>query len=90
MARANRLKAELRTIFGGGEDMAETECACANFERLEGSAVRIYVALYLEETGVDEKAGKTYYFCKHCGRPWTQEVVAGRPTLTRMETEFNV
>ena len=40
--------------------MAETECACANFERLEGSAVRIYVALYLEETGVDEKAGKTY------------------------------
>jgi hypothetical protein len=70
--------------------MAETECACANFERLEGSAVSIYVALYLEETGVDEKAGKTYYVCKHCGRPWTQEIVVGKPTLTRMETEFNV
>ena len=70
--------------------MAETECACANFERLEGSAVRIYIALYLEETGVDEKAGKTYYVCKRCGRPWTQEAAGDRPLLTRMETEFNV
>jgi hypothetical protein len=70
--------------------MAETECACANFERLESSAVRIYIALYLEETGVDEKAGKTYYICKYCGRPWTREIIGGNPTLTRMETEFNV
>ena len=70
--------------------MAETECACANFERLERSAVRIYVALYLEETGVDEKAGKTYYVCIHCGRPWTRETIGAKPTLTRMETEFNV
>ena len=70
--------------------MTETECACANFERLDGSAVRIYVALYLEETGVDEKADKTYYICKFCGRPWTQEIVGGIPRLMRMETEFNV
>ncbi|MBO0726803.1 MAG: hypothetical protein J2P52_14460 [Blastocatellia bacterium] len=70
--------------------MADTECLCANFERLDGSAVRIYVELYLEETGVDEKAGKTYYICKICGRPWTQEIVGGVPMLTRMETEFNV
>jgi hypothetical protein len=70
--------------------MSEPECPCANFERLEGSAVRIYVALYLEETGVDEKAGKTYYVCKRCGRPWTQEITGGIPSLTRMETEFNV
>jgi hypothetical protein len=70
--------------------MSETECACANFERLEGSAVRIYVALYLEETSVDEKAAKTYYVCKRCGRPWTQEIIGGMPSLTRMETEFEV
>ncbi|MGH9754538.1 MAG: hypothetical protein ACREA2_17300 [Blastocatellia bacterium] len=70
--------------------MAVTECVCANFEQLEGSAVRIYIALNQEETGVDEKAGKTYYVCKHCGRPWTQEIIGGRPKLTRMETEFNV
>ncbi len=70
--------------------MAETECACARFERLEASAVRIYIALHLEETGVDEKTGKKYYVCKRCGRPWTQEVIGGVPTLTRMETEFNV
>jgi hypothetical protein len=70
--------------------MAEIECACANFERLERSAVRMYVALYLEETGVDEKAGKTYYVCKYCGRPWTQEIINGAPRLTRMETEYNV
>jgi hypothetical protein len=70
--------------------MAKTECACASFERLEHSAVRIYIALCLEETGVDEKACKTYYVCKHCGRPWTQETIGGVPTLTRMETEFNV
>ena len=70
--------------------MAETQCVCANFERLEGSAVGIYVALYLEETGVDEKSGKTYYVCKYCGRPWTQEIVVGKTTLTRMETEYNV
>jgi hypothetical protein len=70
--------------------MSETECACANFERLEGPEVRIYIALYLDETGVDEKAGKTYYVCKRCGRPWTQEIRGGMPSLTRMETEFNV
>jgi hypothetical protein len=68
--------------------MAETECVCANFERLEGSAVRIYIALYLEETGADEKAGKSYYLCKRCGRPWTQEIIGDIPTLIRMETEF--
>jgi hypothetical protein len=70
--------------------MTETGCVCANIERLKGSEVRIYIALYLEETGVDEKAGKTYYVCKHCGRPWTQETIGGAPTLTRTETEFNV
>jgi hypothetical protein len=70
--------------------MTNTQCACVNFERLDGSAVRIYIALYLEETGVDEKAGKTYYVCKYCGRPWTEDTDAGHSTLTRMETEFNV
>jgi hypothetical protein len=70
--------------------MTNTQCPCANFERLDGSAVRIYIALYLEETGVDEKAGKTYYICKYCGRPWTQETAGEAPTLTRMETEYNV
>jgi hypothetical protein len=70
--------------------MTETQCPCANFERLQGSAVRIYIALYLEETGVDEKPGKTYYVCKYCGRPWTEETNGGNSTLTRMETEFNV
>jgi hypothetical protein len=70
--------------------MTNTQCPCAGFERLDGSAVRIYIALYLEETGVDEKAGKTYYVCKYCGRPWTQETVMSSSTLTRMETEYNV
>jgi hypothetical protein len=70
--------------------MTDTQCPCANFERLEGSAVRIYIALYLEETGVDEKADKAYYICKYCSRPWTLEIKKGASTLTRMETEYNV
>jgi hypothetical protein len=74
--------------------MTDTQCPCANFERLEGSAVRIYIALYLEETSVDEKADKAYYICKYCGRPWTLEKILeikkGGSTLTRMETEYNV
>ena len=70
--------------------MAETQCPCAKFERLEGSAVGIYVTLYLEETGVDEKADKVYYICKYCGRPWTLEIKGSASTLTRMETEYNV
>jgi hypothetical protein len=70
--------------------MADSVCPCAKFERLDGSAIRIYIALYLEETSVDEKAAKTYYVCKYCGRPWTEETVMGNTTLTRMETEFNV
>jgi len=70
--------------------MTEIECACAKFERLEGAAIELYTAQFLEETGVDEKAGKTYYACKLCGSPWTQEMVEGKPFLTRMETEFNV
>jgi len=70
--------------------MDEVICMCEKLERLEGGGVRIFIAQYLEETGVDEKDGKTYYACKVCGRPWTQEMVGGQPILTRMETEFNV
>ena len=70
--------------------MTEIECACEKFERLEGVAVQLYIEQFLEETGVDETAGKTYYACKRCGRPWTQEMVEGKPVLTRMETEFIV
>ncbi|MGH9767237.1 MAG: hypothetical protein ACREAB_07360 [Blastocatellia bacterium] len=70
--------------------MTEIVCVCEKFERLEGLDVRVYIAQFLEETGVDEQAGKTYYACKRCGRPWMQETVEGKPTLTRMETEFNV
>lgn len=70
--------------------MTEIECACEKFERLEGAAVQAYISQFLEKTGVDEKAGKTYYACKRCGRPWVREMVEGKPSLTRMETEFNV
>ena len=56
--------------------MAETECACANFERLEGSAVRIYIALYLEETGVDEKSLFTKF--------WIGESKTTRNVLARI------
>ena len=70
--------------------MTEIECMCAKIDRLEGSAAQIYVTLYLEETGVDEKSGRTYYVCKFCGRPWTQELIDEKPFLMRMETEFNV
>jgi len=70
--------------------MTETECICAKFDRLEGSAAQIYVTLFLIESGVDETAGKIYYVCKACGRPWTQEMIDGKPFLMRMETEFNV
>jgi len=70
--------------------MTEIECACENFERLEGVAVELYTTQFLKETGVDEKTGKTYYACKLCGRSWTREMVEGKPSLTRMETEFDV
>lgn len=70
----------------------EIECACEKFERLEGVAVQAYISQFLEKTGVDEKADKTYYACRICGRTWAHEIVGGarKPTLTRMETEFNV
>jgi hypothetical protein len=70
--------------------MTGIECMCAKFDRLEGSAVQIYLTLFLDESGVDESAGKIYYVCKSCGRPWTQEMVEEKPLLTRMETEFDV
>jgi len=70
--------------------MTEIECVCERFERLEGAAVQDYISQFLEETGVDENAGKTYYACKRCGRPWVREMVEDKPFLTRMETEFNV
>ncbi len=70
--------------------MAEIECACAKFERLEGVAVQLYISQFLEETGVDEDAGETYYACKRCGRTWAQEMVEGKLLLTRMETDFIV
>jgi hypothetical protein len=72
--------------------MAEIECMCEKLERLEGVAVRDYIARFLEETGADEETGKTYYVCRICGRPWTQKMVEGgrKPSLVRMKTEFNV
>ncbi len=55
-------------------------------------AVQVYILDFLEKTGVDEKAGKTYYACRICGRSWTREIDESirKPFLTRMETEFNV
>jgi hypothetical protein len=70
--------------------MTEIECLCAKLDRLEGSAVQIYITLFLDEAGADEPAGKIYYVCKICGSPWTQEMIDGKPFLMRMETEFNV
>jgi hypothetical protein len=74
------------------DEIAEVDCACAKFERLEGAAVQAYISQFLEKTGVDETAGKTYYACKICGRIWVRETPDGarKPSLTRMETEFNV
>ncbi|HKQ74551.1 MAG TPA: hypothetical protein VJ810_12745 [Blastocatellia bacterium] len=70
--------------------MNVVECMCEKIDRLEGSAVPIYLTLYLDESGADEPASKIYYVCKFCGRPWTQEMIEEKPVLTRMETEFNV
>jgi hypothetical protein len=74
------------------EEKTVIECACEKFERLEGAAVPAYISQFLEKTGVDEDAGKTYYSCKSCGRAWVRETVgpAHKPSLTRMDTEFNV
>jgi hypothetical protein len=72
--------------------MAEIECLCDKFERLEGVAVEDYVSRFLDETGVDEETGKTYYACRICGGSWTRAIAVGarKPVLVRMETEFNV
>jgi len=70
--------------------MDEIICMCEKLERLEGMSARIFIAQYLEETGVDENDGEIYYACKVCGRPWTQKTVEGQLILTRMETEFDV
>ena len=72
--------------------MPQIECLCEKFERLEGAAGEAYIAQFLEKTGVDENAGKTYYACRICGRPWVREMIEGdrELSLTRMETEFNV
>jgi len=70
--------------------MIEIECMCARVDRLEGVAVQLYISQYLVETSVDEEEDKTYYACKRCGSPWTQEVTDGNPILRRMENEFIV
>jgi len=70
--------------------MAEIECMCEKFDRLEGVAVQDYISRFLEETGVNEESGKTHYSCRICGRPWTRVMAEGKPALRRMETEFNV
>lgn len=72
--------------------METIECMCDKFERLEGVAVEDYISRLLEEIGVDQETSKTYYSCRVCGRPWTRVMAAGarKPSLVRMETEFNV
>jgi len=71
--------------------MAETECACDRFERLEGAATQAYTSQFLEKADVDEDAGKTYYVCRICGRPWMREIIEGnrKPSLVRLEMEFD-
>jgi hypothetical protein len=72
--------------------MTDSECACDRFERLEGAATHVYTSLFLEKTDTDEEAGKTWYFCRICGRPWLRETIEGnrKPSLVRLEREFDV
>ncbi len=72
--------------------MNETECACDRFERLEGAATQAYISQFLEKTDADEATGRTWYVCRVCRRPWRRETAEGnrKPSLVRLETEFNV
>ncbi len=69
--------------------MDEISCACEKFDRLEGAATAAYISQFLEKADADEAAGKTYYFCRRCGRPWVRLVDEGnrKPSLVRLETD---
>ncbi|MDX2034800.1 MAG: hypothetical protein SF339_29265 [Blastocatellia bacterium] len=72
--------------------MQETACACDKFDRLEGAATMAYIAQFLDRADKDEEqddAGRTYYFCRRCGRPWARTIEEGnrKPSLLRLETD---
>ena len=69
--------------------MDESSCACEKFDRLEGAATAAYISQFLDKGETDETAGKTYYYCRHCRRPWVRLVDEGnrKPSLVRLETD---
>jgi hypothetical protein len=67
----------------------EIECACPNFERLEGAAVQAYIAQFLERAGADQNTHRTYYTCRVCGAPWMRAETEDqrKASLIRQELE---
>lgn len=61
---------------------AEPRCACARFQRLEGSATQAYISQFLTKTGVDDKA--VYYECRECHRRWKKVEETKRPSLIQI------
>lgn len=72
--------------------MTARDCACRDFERLEGAAMQIYISDLLERIVVDNETAETWYRCRYCAAQWRQRVEASssKSSLVRLAAESNV
>ena len=61
-------------------------CACAKFQRLEGSATQAYITQFLAKTSTADEA--VYYQCRACGVQWKKLEEANRPSLLQIASEL--
>ncbi|MBS1811972.1 MAG: hypothetical protein JST84_27670 [Acidobacteria bacterium] len=64
---------------------ANPRCACAKFQRLEGSATQAYVTQFLDKTGMDDEV--VYYQCRECNTRWKKIEESRRPSLVQINPE---
>ncbi|HEX4950229.1 MAG TPA: hypothetical protein VFZ34_26415 [Blastocatellia bacterium] len=59
-----------------------SQCACRQYERLEGAATQAYITQFLQKTGADDNA--TYYQCRVCATNWKKVEESKRPSLVQI------
>lgn len=64
---------------------ATPRCACARFQRLEGSATQAYITQFLDKAGTDAEV--VYYQCRECNTRWEKIEESRRPSLVQINPE---
>ena len=62
---------------------SQLQCACNQFQRLEGAATQAYVTQFLSKTSADDEA--IYYQCRVCATKWKKVEESKRPSLVQLE-----